>query len=41
MSRGGQVFLGMPTAPPGVGRVKFTPGQPIMVTARINDGGSA
>lgn len=30
-----------PTAPPGAGRVKFTPGQPIMVTARINDGGSA
>ncbi len=30
-----------PTAPPGAGRVKFIPGQPIMVTARINDTGSA
>ncbi len=30
-----------PTAPPGTGRVKFTPGQPIMVTARINDTGAA
>ncbi len=30
-----------PSAPPGTGRVKFTPGQPIVVTARINDTGSA
>jgi len=28
-------------APPVSGQVKFTPGQPIMVTARINDAGSA
>ena len=28
-------------APPASGQVKFTPGQPIMVTARINDAGSA
>ncbi len=27
--------------PPRTGQVKFTPGQPIMVTARINDAGSA
>ncbi len=27
--------------PPGTGRVKFTPGQPILVTARINDRDSA
>lgn len=30
-----------PGAPPGTGQVKFTPGQPIVVTARINDTGSA
>lgn len=30
-----------PSAPPGTGRIKFTPGQPIVVTARINDTGSA
>jgi len=29
-----------PGLPPGAGQVKFTPGQPIMVTARINDTGS-
>jgi len=29
-----------PTAP-GAGRIAFTPGRPIMVTARINDAGSA
>jgi hypothetical protein len=29
-----------PDLPPGTGQVKFTPGQPIMVTARINDVGS-
>src|SRR5881628_394507 len=29
-----------PGLPPGAGQVKFTPGQPIMVTARINDVGS-
>jgi hypothetical protein len=28
----------VPQAPLGIGRVKFTPGQPIMVAARINDG---
>lgn len=26
---------------PGIGQVRFTPGQPIIVTARINDAGSA
>jgi len=30
-----------PKARPGSGRVTFTPGQPIMVTARINNSGSA
>ncbi|HLQ22219.1 MAG TPA: aspartyl protease family protein [Gemmatimonadales bacterium] len=30
----------VPGLPAGTGRVKFTPGQPIMVTARINDTGS-
>ena len=30
-----------PGPPSGPGEVKFTPGQPIMVTARINGGGSA
>ena len=30
-----------PAPPSGKGQVKFTPGQPIMVTARINDAGSA
>ena len=29
------------STPPKRGEVKFTPGQPIMVTARINDAGSA
>ncbi len=33
---------GASTAPePGSARIKFTPGQPIMVSARINDSGSA
>ena len=27
--------------PPGVGRITFTPGQPIMVTARLNGAGTA
>jgi predicted aspartyl protease len=30
-----------PTPQPGTGQVRFIPGQPIMVTARINDAGSA
>lgn len=29
------------TVPPGTGRITFSPGRPIMVTARVNDGGSA
>jgi len=29
-----------PPAPSGVARIPFTPGQPIMVTARINGGGT-
>jgi hypothetical protein len=33
--------VSMPGAPPGTGRVNFTPGKPIMVTARINDAGVA
>jgi predicted aspartyl protease len=51
-SRSGAVIIGhdrppepsapsAPTPPPGSGQVRFTPGQPIMVTARINDAGSA
>jgi predicted aspartyl protease len=51
-SRAGAVVIGYDRPPepsasstssarPGTGQVRFTPGQPIMVTARINDGGSA
>lgn len=51
-SRSGAVIIGYdrpsePSEPPlsrpepGIGQVRFTPGQPIMVTARINDAGSA
>ena len=29
-----------PEQPPGTGRVTFSPGRPIIVTARVNDGGS-
>ena len=50
--RDGAVIIGYdrpaPPAPPaaeaahpGVGRIRFSPGQPIMVTARINGGGTA
>src|SRR5262249_10520205 len=30
-----------PKREPGIGQIRFTPGQPIMVNARINDSGSA
>jgi predicted aspartyl protease len=50
--RPGAVIIGYdrpaPAAPPaaaverpGIGRIRFSPGQPIMVTARINGGGTA
>src|SRR5262245_33091154 len=50
--RAGAVVIGYdrppePSAPappkrePGIGQIRFTPGQPIMVNARINDSGSA
>jgi hypothetical protein len=49
--RGGAVVIGhdrppirqpgADAAPPAIGRVRFTPGRPIVVTARINDAGTA